>query len=146
MVKKGTLLKKNSTGRQLARVSAINYQETVWSELFPGNYLTMECLQPAVLAVESSFDLAPSVRKHVLYRLDGGSGTDENLRWLLKRGYQVLSKGFSGKRANALARHVVRWDPYDAQCQLGRVYPTFDLGRSVDVLVKRRWQQELCHS
>ena len=104
--------------------------------------MTLECLQPAVLAVESSFDLAPSIRKHVLYRLDGGSGTDENLRWLLKRGYHVLSKGFSGKRANALARHVVRWDPYDAQCQLGRVYPTFDLGRPVDVLVKRRWQKE----
>ena len=29
---------KNITGRQLARVSAINYHETIWSELFPGNY------------------------------------------------------------------------------------------------------------
>ena len=43
------------------------------------------------------------MRKHVLYRLDGGSGTDDNLRWLLARGYQVLGKGFSGKRANTLA-------------------------------------------
>jgi hypothetical protein len=126
----------------LARVSAINYQETVWSDLFPGNYLTMQCLQPAVLSVESSFDLAPMVRKHVLYRLDGGSGTDENLRWLLKRDYHLLGKGFSGKRANALARHVTRWDTYDAETQLGRVVPTFDLGRPIDVLVKRRWKKE----
>lgn len=129
-------------GRQLARVNAINYQETIWSELFPGNYATLACLQPAVLGVESSFDLAPCVRKHVLYRLDGGSGTDDNLRWLLKRHYQVLSKGFSGKRANALARQVARWDAYDEKCQLGRVSPTFDLGRPIDVLVKRRWHKE----
>ena len=102
----------------------------------------MECLQPAVLGVESSFDLDPSVRKHVLYRLDGGSGTDENLSWLLNRNYQILSKGFSGKRAKALARQVIRWDVYDAQCQIGRVTPTFDLGRPIDVLVKRRWHKK----
>jgi hypothetical protein len=50
----------------------------------------MQCLQPAVLAIESSFELAEAQRKRTLYRLDGGSGTDENLRWLLQRGYQVL--------------------------------------------------------
>ena len=64
----------------------------------------MQCLQPAVLAVESSFDLAPQMRRRVLYRLDGGSGTDDNLRWLLNLNYQVLGKGFSGTRAKALAR------------------------------------------
>lgn len=99
----------------------------------------MQCLQPAVLGIESSFDLAPAVRQHVLFRLDGGSGTDANLRWLLKRGYQLISKGFSGKRATALARQVTRWDAYDDQCQLGRVVPAFDLGKPVDVVVKRRW-------
>ena len=101
----------------------------------------MQCLQPAVLGIESSFDLAPEMRKHVLWRLDGGSGTDDNLRWLLDRGYHLHGKGFSGKRANALARHVKRWDAYDTQAQLGRVVPSFDLGRPIDVLVKRRWQK-----
>ena len=109
--------------------------------MFPGNYLTLQCLKPAVLAVESSFDLAPDVRKHIFYRLDGGSGTDENLHWLLNRGYHVLSKGYSGKRAKALAQQVTRWDDYDAHSQLGRVQPTFDLGKPVDVLVRRRWHK-----
>jgi hypothetical protein len=86
----------------------------------------MHCLQQAVLAVESSFELAPDQRKRTLYRLDGGSGTDENLRWLLARGYQVVGKGFSGKRANALATHVSRWDIYDDHSWLGWVNPTFD--------------------
>ncbi|MCB0832172.1 MAG: transposase [Bacteroidetes bacterium] len=102
----------------------------------------MECLQPAVTGVESSFDLGPSVRNHVLYRLDGGSGTDKNLRWLLQRGYQVIGKGFSGNRANTLARQVTRWDPYDSLCQIGRVQPTFQLGRPIDVLVARRWKKQ----
>ena len=119
-------------------MSAINYHETVWSDLFPGNYLTMQCLQAAVLAVESSFDLGPAERKRTLYRLDGGAGTDENLGQLLARDYQVLAKGFSGKRAKALAAHVQRWDPYEPESWLGRVSPTFDLGRPIDVLVKKR--------
>jgi len=122
----------------LARINAVSYHETLWSDLFPGNQLTMHCLQQAVLAVESSFELAPEARKRTLYRLDGGSGTDEKLRWLLARGYQVLGKGFSGKRAKALAAHVSRWDVYDDQSWLGWVEPTFDLGRPVQVVVKRR--------
>lgn len=101
----------------------------------------MHCLQTAVLGVENAFDLAPNARKRTLYRLDGGAGTDENLRWLLARDYQVLAKGFSGKRAKALARQVQRWDPYDFQSWLGRVVPTFDLGVPIDLLVKRRWHK-----
>ena len=128
--------------RQLGRVSAVEYHETLWSGLFPGNRLTMQCLQEAVLAVESSFELAESQRKRTLYRLDGGSGTDENLIWLLERGYQILAKGFSGKRAYALAAHVTRWDAYGNQSWLGWVEPTFNLGQPVNVLVKRWLHKE----
>ena len=98
----------------------------------------MQCLQQAVLAVESSFELAESQRKHTLYRLDGGAGTDDNLSWLLDRGYQILAKGFSGKRANALAKHVTRWDGYDSNSWLGWVKPTFNLGRPINVMVRRK--------
>lgn len=123
-------------------MSAVEYQETLWSDLFAGNRLTMHCLQPAVLGVESSFELAPAQRKRTLYRLDGGAGTDENLRWVLQRGYQVVAKGFSGKRAQALATQVERWDAYDARSWLGRVKPTFDLGVPIQVLVKKRLHKE----
>lgn len=110
----------------------------MWSDLFPGNYLTMQCLQPAVLAIESSFELGEAQRKRTLYRLDGGSGTDENLRWLYQQGYQFLGKGYSGKRAFALAAEVQRWDTYDEQSWLGQVTPPFDLGGPVQVMVKKR--------
>lgn len=101
----------------------------------------MHCLQPAVLGVEDSFELSDIQRKRTLYRLDGGAGTDKNLRWLLNRDYQVLAKGFSGKRANALAAQVSRWDLGGAQSWLGWVTPTFDLGRPVSVLVRARRKQ-----
>lgn len=133
--------------RQLARVNAISYRETLWSDLFPGNQLTMQCLQQAVLGVESSFELASEQRKRTLYRLDGGSGTDGNFRWLLAKGYQLLGKGFSGKRAKMLAARVSRWDAYDDQSWLGWVDPTFELGRPVRVMVKRRLHKgQLKHS
>jgi hypothetical protein len=111
-------VKKNITGRQLARVSAINHHETLWSELFPGNRLTMHCLQPAVRGVETALELAPRRRQRTVYRLDGGAGTDKLLRWLLNRQYHILAKGFSGRRAHALAAQVTRWDSYAEQCWL----------------------------
>lgn len=39
---------KNVSGRQLVRASAIEYRETIWSKLFPGNRHTVQCFQPAV--------------------------------------------------------------------------------------------------
>jgi hypothetical protein len=57
-------------------------------------------------------DLGESQRRRTIWRLDGGAGSDENLRWLLARGYLMLAKGLSGLRAAALARRVTRWDTY----------------------------------
>ncbi len=109
-VKRAASAVKNRTGRQLARVSATYYRETLWSDLFEGSRPSDACLQPAVLVVETALDLAPSGsaeptsldlerarrRRRVVWRLDGGFGTDDKLRWLLARQYQVIAKGFSG--------------------------------------------------
>ena len=100
-----------------------------------------------MLAVESSLDLGPAQRKRIVYRLDGGAGTDEKLKWLIAQGYQVITKGFAGKRAYALAQQVVRWDAYDNTCWLGCVPPPVDFGRPVQIVVKkRRHQQDFKHS
>ncbi len=52
-------------------------------------------------------------RDAILIRLDAGFGSDQNINWLLHRGYQVLSKGKSGKRAAAFARQVKEWQQLD---------------------------------
>lgn len=129
--------KRNITGRQLARVSATQYAETVWSELYAGNRHTITCLEPAVLASESLLDLSAAKRKHVVWRLDGGSGSDEKVRWMLARDYQLVAKGYSNARAHKLAKQVQRWDPYRGTW-LGEVSAPVDWGRETRVLVKKR--------
>lgn len=106
-------MKKNATGRQLARVSSVKYHETVWSELYPGSQHTAPSFQPAVLATESSLELDEKRRRRVVWRTDGGAGSQENIRWLLSRDYQLMMKGTSNRRVHQWAKQVTRWDPYD---------------------------------
>jgi hypothetical protein len=141
---KGYFGEKNVTGRQLARVSAIEYRETIWSDLFAGNQHTVHCFQPAVLAAETALELAPAQRKRTVWRMDGGAGTDEQLCWVLARGYHVMAKGLSNRRANALARQVCRWDAYD-DIWLGEVAAPIDYGCPVRVFVKRRLKKDKLH-
>ena len=90
-----------------------------------------------MLAAETALELSAAQRKRTVWRIDGGAGTDEQLRWLLARGYQVVAKGMSNRRAEALARRVHRWDAYQG-AWLGEVDPPVDYGRPVRVFVKRR--------
>lgn len=129
------------TGRQLARVSAIKYRETIWSELYPGNRHTLSCFQPAVLGAETALELAPSQRRRTVWRMDGGAGSDAQLRWLLARDYHVICKGLSNFRACALARQAQRWDTYP-DYQLAEVEPPVDYGRPIRLFVQRRRKDE----
>ena len=98
------------------------------------------------MAAETALALSPAQRKRTVWRLDGGAGSDEQLRWLLARDYQVLAKGMSNRRAAALARQVRRWDPYQ-DAWLGEVAPPTDYGRHVRVFVKRRRKDDaFCYS
>jgi hypothetical protein len=81
-----------------------------------------------------------------VWRLDGGAGSDDQLRWLLGRDYHVLAKGMSNRCAEALAQQVGRWDPYQ-DAWLGEVQAPIDYGRPVRVFVKRRLKKgKFCHS
>jgi hypothetical protein len=93
-----------------------------------------------VLAAEKALELAPQQRQRTVWRMDGGAGSDEQLSWLLARGYQTMAKGLSNRRAEALARQVRRWDVYD-NYWLGEVTTPVDYGRPVRVFVKRRLKE-----
>lgn len=94
-------------------------------------------MQPAVTATESSLDLSAAQRKRVVWRADGGAGTDDLIRWLLARDYHILVKGHSNRRAQVLAQRVSRWDPYQ-DTWLGEVSSPVNFGRPVKVFVKKR--------
>jgi hypothetical protein len=93
-----------------------------------------------VLAAEKALELAPQQRQRTVWRMDGGAGSDEQLSWLLARGYHTMAKGLSNRRAEALARQVRRWDVYD-NGWLGEVPAPVDYGRPVRVFVKRRLKE-----
>src|SRR5215211_3245209 len=97
---------RNATGRQLLRVSAPQYGELIFEKLYPGNTTSCEVLKEALGEAERILGLDERKRKRTLVRLDGGFGTDENLNWLLGRGYEFIAKGYGGRRANKLARSV----------------------------------------
>ncbi|MEM7345902.1 MAG: transposase [Chloroflexota bacterium] len=99
-------------------------------------------MQPAVLGAETALELGLEQRNRTIYRLDGGAGTDEKLRWLVERGYHFIAKGFSGKRAYALAQQVSRWDRYDDTSWLGAVQSPIDFGYPVQMMVKRCLQKD----
>jgi len=130
-------VKKNVTGRQLARVSHVESHETLWSELYAGNRHTIHCFQPAVEGTEKALELQAAQRKRTVWRMDGGSGSDAQLCWLLKRDYHVMAKGLSAMRAATLAKQVRRWDVWQ-DAWLAEVPPPIDYGRPVRVFVKRR--------
>jgi hypothetical protein len=94
-----------------------------------------------VLAAENALELDSSQRKRTVLRIDGGAGSDAHLRWLLDRGYHLMAKGMSNRRAKALARRVQRWDAYQ-DVWLGEVNPPVDYGRPVRVFVKRRLKED----
>lgn len=127
-------------------MSAIKYRETVWSELYPGNRHTVRCFKPAVRATESSLELGPEQRQRVVWRMDGGAGSDENIRWLLARQYQFIAKGFANRRAHTWAQNVKRWDTYD-DAFLAEIPSPLDWGRPVRVFIKKRWKKDrFCYS
>ena len=91
-------------------MSAPQYHENLVSLIYPGNQTSQACLGPTVAAVERVLGLTSAQRQRTVLRLDGGFGTDANLNWSLWHGYQVLSKGYSGKRAKAFAQAVPQWE------------------------------------
>lgn len=115
--------------------------------MFAGNWHTSHCLQPAVEGAEIALELAPEQRRRTVWRIDGGAGSDDHLRWLVSRGYHVVAKGMNNRRAEALARQVRRWDSYRPDAWLGEVQPPVDYGRPVRVFVKKRLKDGVfCHS
>jgi hypothetical protein len=97
----------------------------------------VHCFKPAVLAAEIALDLSAKQRKRTVWRLDGGSGSEEKLRWLMKRDYHLVAKGMNHHRAKTLSKQVQRWDAH-RDIWLGEVPGPHDYPRPVRVFVKRR--------
>lgn len=103
---------RNSYGRQLVRVSTPAYHETLLSMIYPGSPSGLATFKTTVRTVQNMLQLTRDQRQQTVWRTDGGLGTDENINWALAHDYQVLMKGYNGKRANAFARRIADPDWY----------------------------------
>jgi hypothetical protein len=82
--------------------------------LYPGNQTSEKSLVKTIEQVEVLLPLHDRHhRSSVLIRLDAGFGNDQNINWLLHRGYQVLSKHKSSKRASLIASQIDEWHSLD---------------------------------
>jgi len=119
-------------------VGATAYRETLLSLLCPGNYTSLEALIPAVITTEEFLSLTPDQRYRIVWRTDAGFGSDINLQWLIKRGYHIMAKGFSWKRASAWARRVRDWVEVDpGRRWLAWAPDRLDFGRPTQIVVAR---------
>ena len=113
------------------------YRESLISQLYPGWQHSSNCLQPAVEALEQRLKL-PSHRRHkIVWRLDGGFGGDRNIEYLLGRGYHVLAKGASNRRAAKLASQVQRWRAVRPDKLVGQVPTPEQFSRPVQTFVSQ---------
>jgi hypothetical protein len=98
--------RRNQYCRQLARLSVPTYRESLYSMLYPGNQQAAPTLKPAITTVQEFLSLTRKQRQRTIIRGDASLGTDGNINWLLWSGYQVLLKGFSGRRAMSFAQRL----------------------------------------
>lgn len=68
-----------------------------------------------VLMTEQLLNLSATRQPRLLWRLDGGFGTDGAINWLLPRRCRILVKGFSARRAAKVVHQV----PDDAWIEVG---------------------------
>jgi Transposase DDE domain group 1 len=132
---------RNTTGRQLVRVSAPQYGEILFEKLYPGNTNSCEVLKETIKDVERILDSDRAMRRRTLVRLDGGFGTDANLNWLIWRGYEFVAKGYGGTRAKKLASSVPEESWYEGPTegqQLGVPALAHRYARKTKSVV-RRW-------
>jgi hypothetical protein len=96
-------------GRQVGRVLATQSEEVVVDRLFAGNVQLIKALQPLVEAAETTLKLDEAKRARTIIRVDAGSGTMDDLNWLLTRGYEIMAKEYSGRRVLRLMKTVTEW-------------------------------------
>jgi len=103
---KGKFNRKNRYGRQLARVHAPQYHETLFSRVYPGKQESSPVYIPILNVLETFLNLAPDQKQRTILRSDAGFGSDANVNHALSAQWQVLTKNKGGRRPEAFARQV----------------------------------------
>jgi hypothetical protein len=101
-----TTSRKGTPVRQMTLVYVHKHQELLDIHLHSGNTHCAEPLQNIVKGLEKQYGITEAQRTKITFRIDSGYGSDHTITWLGKRGYKVLAKGTSSRRAAAVARSI----------------------------------------
>lgn len=107
---KGKFDRKNRYGRQLARVHAPQYHETLFSRVYPGNQESSPTYRPTIDALDPFLALTTAQKQRTVLRSDAGFGSDANVNYALEAQWQVLTKNKGGRRPPAWAKQVAAED------------------------------------
>jgi len=120
-----TTARRGATVRQLSIVYNHLHREPLDVFLHAGNVNSAAPLQDIVLSLEQAYEWDRPVRQGITWRLDSGYGSDRKLSWLMRRGYKVLAKGYSNRRAAkwGLAAPAQQWK------RVGDTQDVFERGR-----------------
>lgn len=140
---KGKMEKKNRYGRQLARVHAPQYHETLFSRIYPGKQDSGPTYIPILEALGPALELTPLQKQRTVLRSDAGFGSDANMDRALSDGWQILAKGKGGRRPQAYARQVApeAWEPLEQERWVAQASAPPTYVRPTQSLVLR-WQTE----
>jgi hypothetical protein len=92
---------KNAYCRHVIRFTLAGYHESLLSAVYPGDRHGFECFQPACQELLRQWPWSRAQRSHIIIRSDAEQGTDANVSYLLDWDFQVLMKGYSGRRTLA---------------------------------------------
>lgn len=121
------------------------YRESLLSQLYPGSQPSVTALLPAVQLFETRLPL-PAIRRHkIVWRVDGGFGSDANIKELVQRNYHVLAKGISNRRAGVLVKQVQRWRQVAPDKWVGSVPTPESFARPVSTFVVRKQRKDEMH-
>lgn len=114
---------RNRRGRQLGRVWATSYKEVVVDQLYEGQTTLPRVLQELVGQAEAVLELDHYRRGRTILRIDAHGGSLDDVNWMLKQGYGLITKEYNAVRAGNLAASVTTWydDPRIAGRQVGWV-------------------------
>lgn len=136
---KGKFGRKGCYGRQLARVHAPQYHETLFSRIYPGKQESSPAYVPTLTALEAFLPLTLEQKQRTLLRSDAGFGSDANVNHALNAQWQVLTKNKGGRRPQAFAKHVDpdHWQPLRSDRWVAQAVAPPTYARPVQCLVLR---------
>lgn len=98
--------RRNQYCRHVIRLTVAGYHESLLSQVYPGNRHGYEYCKPALKKLVEQWPTFKTYAPSVIIRSDAEQGTDANLSYILWAKFQLLMKGYSGRRTNAWVKQT----------------------------------------